>query len=55
MLRLLKFLWTGSWHECNWEYFRKIKVYEKDNDRMPIAYEYHLKCKTCGNIKVVRV
>lgn len=62
MLRLLRFLFTGSFHEHEWETDRIIEVYTVDTDNgyrrvsdTPSATKYVLKCKICGNIKVKRV
>lgn len=57
MLRLLRFLWTGSWHEHKWEHVEKNKVYAEVDGKqssMPRYFERVCKCEHCGTIKVFR-
>ena len=60
MIRLLKFLITGSWHEHKWEIYRTSNVTEYpdgDKNRMPVGYvtTYIQKCAVCGKLKVTKV
>jgi hypothetical protein len=50
MIRILKFLFTGSWHEHQWEVIEKGSL--KQGGRV-IGYRHILQCKHCGNIKHV--
>lgn len=55
MLRLLRFLVTGSWHEHCWETFNRGGVAWNPKDGGGLKYYiYHMRCKTCGNLKFVR-
>lgn len=49
-------LWNFFFHACKheWETIYKINVYG-DYSKMPVAFEYHLQCKKCGNIKKKRM
>lgn len=57
MIRFLKFLITGSWHEHHYVNVEKISVYDSGNPnaKMPIAFEYIIQCKECGKIKKKRI
>jgi hypothetical protein len=48
MIRLIKFLFTGSWHEHKWE---TIKVRTVESDSGGRWFVYECKCETCGKIK----
>ena len=56
MLRLLRFLWTGSWHEHKWKQVDSTNVFVKeiDTDR-PNYIILTLQCETCGEIKTTRI
>lgn len=54
MLKLLRFLWTGSWHEHEWETIEVEKTQSIGMDSMRVKNEttiYTLRCKSCGEIK----
>ena len=51
MIKLLRFLWTGSWHEHDWETQERILFFDDDSGKRPIATKYILRCKHCGTIK----
>ena len=60
MKRLIAFLITGYWdepkdHEHEWETFAVVPIHEiPDNGSMrQTGFAYHLRCKTCGDIKCV--
>jgi translation initiation factor 2 beta subunit (eIF-2beta)/eIF-5 len=59
MIRLIRFLITGSWHEHKWEMKEKhtTDVYLNDDDVMPYKTErlYIQKCSVCGKLKAVKV
>jgi len=41
--------------ECQWETFREEKVYRSLHHRQAglfVGIEYHMRCKTCGEIKM---
>jgi hypothetical protein len=48
MIRLIKFLFTGSWHEHKWKILTERIVNTADGQRL-IMYE--CQCETCGTIK----
>ena len=48
MLKLLRFIWTGSWHEHEWEIYDHGKIIR---DGGPRATWYDLRCKTCGSMR----
>lgn len=50
MYRILKFLFTGSWHEHQWEVIQKGTL--GYNGRVS-GYRHILQCKHCGDIKHV--
>ena len=37
--------------ECKWDTLHEINVYDRSNDRRPIALKIILRCATCGEIK----
>lgn len=47
MFRLLKFLFTGSWHEHKWETIDKKKVKYERGD---VTTRFYLRCTECGTI-----
>ena len=51
MLRLLRLLITGSWHEHEWEIIKEINVYVNPRDEMPESRRFILQCSICGNVK----
>jgi hypothetical protein len=51
MLRLIKFLFTGSWHEHKWKIIDQGSL---TTDFGPGTW-YDLQCETCGNIKTKKV
>lgn len=48
MIRLLKFLFTGSWHEHKWVIIKERTVNTDEEGRFFI---YECQCVTCGEIK----
>lgn len=48
MIRLLKFLFTGSWHEHNWTVIESGTL--GSNGRVN-GHRHILQCSGCGNIK----
>jgi len=52
MLKLFNFLWTGSWHDHEWEIIETSNVYEYSDAPMKCGNKYTLQCKTCGNLKI---
>lgn len=48
MLKLIRFLFTGSWHEHRWEIINKSFV---TSDLGSTYDEYTLQCIKCGNLK----
>jgi hypothetical protein len=51
MIRLLKFLITGSFHEHEWEEIdcKIVKYFEEGSDLPDYSYHYYIyKCKKCG-------
>lgn len=49
MLKLLRFLWTGSWHDHHWEIVMRNAIVDEDDVR--IGEKFTLQCKTCGEMK----
>ena len=51
MMKLIRFLITGSWHEHVWETFKEEDMYS-DGDYEHAEYtRYTMKCKGCGSMK----
>lgn len=50
MLRFLKFLFTGSWHEHNFKIIKEIRCYWKKKEDT-VAYDYVQQCQTCGKLQ----
>ena len=59
MLKLLRFLITGVWHEHTWEMIerRKTVLYPHGKNRLPrgYIYTYVQKCTGCGKLKSFKV
>jgi len=59
MLRLLKFLITGSWHEHKWEDkdTDDTNIFADEKSKLPIRFvrTYVQKCAVCGKLKITRV
>lgn len=51
MLRLIKFLFTGSWHEHKWKIIKQGPLITDFGK----GIWYDLQCETCGNIKTKKV
>jgi hypothetical protein len=55
MIRLLRFLITGSWHEHTWVIENELKTvcYPDKSDKFPSGYIniYVQKCTVCGKLK----
>lgn len=55
MIRILRFLWTGSWHEHEWDFVEQINVwYDFNNDNAPRRRDNVCKCKHCGVFKTFK-
>jgi hypothetical protein len=52
MKKLLRFLWTGSWHDHSWEVYKETMIVDKND--VPIGEKYALRCKDCGEMKIVK-
>jgi hypothetical protein len=59
MLRLLKFLFTGTWHECKFEPVEKHQCSKWDGTYASrpseIVHTYVSRCSECGKYSSVRV
>ena len=57
MIRLLKFLWTGSWHEHKCETIKSINVYEGDKVKgdIPSKLIIVMRCTGCGEFKKFKI
>ena len=57
MLKLLRFLITGSWHEHKWVQDGLLNSYSSASKghRLPTAVWQLLRCKECGNLKRKRL
>jgi len=57
MLRIIKFLFTGDWHLCEWEPYGKerdaITLFD-DEPNVPTKVQPS-KCKHCGKIETFRL
>lgn len=53
MLRILRFLWTGSWHEHIWETVKTVEVDGGYRGCPPSRTwtRFYCRCKVCGTIK----
>lgn len=47
MIRILRFLWTGSWHTHEWDIIKEITVEIEGGDRWT---RFICQCKDCGTI-----
>ena len=56
MLRILRFLWTGSWHEHKWKIIEKLRVFREGDveQGIPIYFERVCQCEHCGTIKTFK-
>ncbi len=54
MMRIIRFIITGSWHEHKWVKVERYEVVRSDTKAI-IGVKYILKCEICGNIKSVEV
>ena len=52
MKKLLRFLWTGSWHDHYWEVYKTTTIVDEDDVR--IGDKYTLRCKHCGEMKLFK-
>lgn len=48
MIRLLKFLFTGTWHEHKWETIGRGTLHQ---GRSLVGQRYTLRCTQCGDVK----
>ncbi len=56
MLRLLRFLWTGSWHEHKWKVIKETKVYNMTvSKELPDHLLYTQECEICGILQTKKV
>ena len=59
MIRLLRFLITGFWHEHKWEIYDtgEVAIWLDDNSTRPMRYvtTYIQKCSVCGKLKSFKV
>jgi len=59
MIRLLRFIITGSWHEHKWETEDKdeVTIWLDENSKIPMRYvtTYVQKCVVCGKLKSFKV
>lgn len=54
LLKIFRFLWTGSWHEHRWQIIDCGVAYDRsdqDGDELETGTWYHLQCKHCGDVK----
>lgn len=54
MLRILRLLFTGTWHQHKWGIIKETILWEKESDKLPIGTRYTLKCSECGKMKVFK-
>lgn len=57
MLKRLIVWVFGCWRGCQWETLKRIPVYSTDDardDRIPVYFDYELRCTKCGEIKRTR-
>jgi len=57
MIRLLRFIITGSWHEHKWELEKEWKAETfLDDDKYPYktARYFIQKCSVCGKLKLFK-
>jgi len=55
MIRLLRFLWTGSWHEHKWVHMVKTHLLDPDHlDGPPTRIDYVRECEHCGVVKTFK-
>jgi len=52
MIRLLRFLITGSFHEHQYKIIQRISIYDSERPELknPIYYQYVSRCEECGKI-----
>ncbi len=53
MFRLLKFLFTGSWHEHQWKIIKIVKVcdFDASGAEYQMGRKYIQQCEKCGKMK----
>jgi hypothetical protein len=55
MIRIIRFLITGSWHEHKWEEIKQVTTrHTMDGAPDGVSVVYHLQCKDCGKITSYR-
>jgi hypothetical protein len=52
MIRLFRFIITGSWHMHKWIPVNMVTIIDSRNK--PVGHEYIRKCEVCGAIKRFR-
>jgi hypothetical protein len=59
MIRLIKFLITGSWHEHKWEINdeQETDIFAYEDSKLPVRFvrTYVQKCAVCGKLKSFKV
>ena len=56
MLRILRFLFVGDWHQHHWEpYGKVVKVFSSEHEKMYVRKEQSFKCTICGKPKIFEV
>lgn len=53
MLKLLRFLPLGTWHDHRWEILRTVNVVVSEGG-LPVYTKYVLRCSDCGKMKVFK-
>ena len=53
MLKLLRFLLLGTWHDHRWEILRTVNVVVSEGS-LPVYTKYVLRCSDCGKMKVFK-
>ena len=48
MIRLLRFLFTGSWHEHKWKTINEVRI--GPNGNFALGRLYVCRCQECGKI-----
>ena len=49
MWRIIKFIFTGSWHEHKWKIHHQGTIYNEQDQ--PTGHFYDLQCEICGVLK----
>ena len=54
MWKLIKFIFTGNWHEHKWKIIDQYK-YTQIQTKKVIEIVYVLQCEICGDIKIKEI